>query len=135
LFFKFKTVIILLILLGLAGSVRDLQAEPLPKTFRQYLQSLSKQADEESRDEWFGSDKGYHIVGSLITTTLAGQFSLYGLETNRRDSQLIAAGISLTLGIVKEIHDSKEPDNHFSWKDLTADVVGILIGVTLLGIK
>ena len=38
------------------------------------------------------------------------------------------------LGLGKEFWDRNQKDNIFSWKDLSADVLGILIGITLLQI-
>jgi uncharacterized protein YfiM (DUF2279 family) len=47
----------------------------------------------------------------------------------------IAAGAVFTFGLGKEIYDSHKPNNRFSWKDLTANVFGIVVGIILVSIK
>lgn len=60
-------------------------------------------------DLWKGLDKKKHffvcLVLSIITPILA----------------IIAA-------IGKEIYDSKQEGNHFCWKDIVADGIGIILG-------
>ena len=109
-------------------------ANDRPATLKEYFQSFAIGNKNIKRDSWLSPDKGYHIVGSMIGTTLAGKLSLGAFETTKQNSQIIGAGVSLTLGVLKEVHDSGKPDNLFSWKDLAADGVGILIGILLLGI-
>jgi uncharacterized protein YfiM (DUF2279 family) len=42
--------------------------------------------------------------------------------------------LSFSLGLGKEIYDHRKPSNRFSYKDLTADIVGIVIGVIIVSI-
>lgn len=60
-------------------------------------------------DIWNGNDKVKHfcvcLALSVITPVLA----------------IIAA-------VVKEIYDKQQPLNHFCWKDIVADLVGVLCG-------
>lgn len=42
---------------------------------------------------------------------------------------LIAAGVTLLIGISKEIYDSTQPGNKFDWDDLMADILGILVSI------
>jgi len=44
---------------------------------------------------------------------------------------LVGASLSLFLGIVKEIYDELF-ESHFSWGDLLADVLGILVAILLI---
>ncbi len=88
-----------------------------------------------SQDRWLSPDKGYHVMGSMISTTLVGQISMRGFGNSTENSQVIGAGTTFTLGLVKEIYDSHKPQNSFSWKDLAADGVGIIIGIILLSIN
>jgi uncharacterized protein YfiM (DUF2279 family) len=90
---------------------------------------------KETKDRWLSPDKGYHLVGSLIGTTLVGQLSMKGFDTRREASQIIGMGTAFSLGLAKEIYDSGKQKNKFSWKDLMANGVGIVIGVILLGIN
>ena len=109
-------------------------ANDRPETLKDYFQSFATGKNNQVRDSWISPDKGYHIVGSIISTTLVGQLSLRAFETTRQNSQIIGAGASFTLGVLKEVRDSAKPNNKFSWKDLAANGVGIVIGILLLGI-
>jgi len=106
-----------------------------PETLKEYFQSFAAGQKDIKQESWLSPDKGYHIIGSMITTTLAGQLSLRTFNTTQQNSQIIGAGVSFTLGVLKEVHDSGTPDNIFSWKDLAANGVGIFIGILLLGIN
>jgi uncharacterized protein YfiM (DUF2279 family) len=44
----------------------------------------------------------------------------------------LAGGATFSLGIAKEFYDKSRSENHFSWKDLLADVVGIGAGFIIL---
>jgi uncharacterized protein YfiM (DUF2279 family) len=84
-------------------------------------------------DNWWAQDKGRHLIGSMITTIFIGKVTQQTLNYTKEKSQLIGGGITLTLGIVKEISDSRNPQNRFSVKDILADVAGITLGILLLG--
>ena len=108
--------------------------DELPLALATYLKSFDKESEYTVQDNWFSPDKGYHAMGSMISTTLIGQISLKGFDNSTQKSQIIGAGTTFTLGLAKELFDSRQPDNIFSWKDLTANGVGIIIGIILLGI-
>jgi uncharacterized protein YfiM (DUF2279 family) len=128
--------IVCLALLTLLFLTKGLKAGDKPETLAEYFKSFALSTKTETRvnESWLSADKGYHVIGSMISTVFIGQFGLRGLEMNRRQSQLIAAGSTIALGISKELYDAGKPDNKFSWKDLTADCAGILLGVLLLGV-
>jgi uncharacterized protein YfiM (DUF2279 family) len=123
----------ILIIIILHGNI--LYAGDEAETLKSYIRSFGKENKKEILDQWFSADKGYHIMGSLISTTLVGQISMNSFDNSTEKSQLIGAGSTFTLGLAKEVFDSKSPNNYFSWKDLTANSVGIIIGIILLGIK
>ena len=60
-------------------------------------------------DLWKGLDKKKHFFVCLILSILSPILAI------------IAA-------VGKEIYDSKQKGNHFCWKDIVADLVGIIIG-------
>lgn len=77
---------------------------------------------EPPRDPWFGRDKLYHFVGSaLIQGTGHALGRSAGLEY--RDAAWTAAGLTLTVGVSKELWD-RSRGRFFSWKDLAADALG-----------
>jgi len=90
---------------------------------------------KSAQDFWFSRDKGLHLNGSIILTT--------GIGTSLRrysdfpDKKIIktAAGFTLMTGIFKEIIDGTRKNNRFSWKDLSYDVAGVLIGIVILNIE
>lgn len=60
-------------------------------------------------DLWKGLDKKKHFFVCLVLSIL---------------SPIIA----IIAAVGKEIYDSKQEGNHFCWKDIVADLVGIIIG-------
>ena len=86
-------------------------------------------------DSWFGIDKGQHFAGSLIGTILISKVNNSYFDVNKSNSKIIGGGIVFSIGITKEFFDSKKEKNIFSWKDLVADVAGIVTGLVLMEIK
>jgi len=78
-----------------------------------------------------GNDKFKHFGVSLLFGT-AGE-SVFHYTTRWKDFSLIGWGTAVgTLpGLVKEILDSMEENNHFSSLDLAADFAGALCGAVL----
>ncbi len=94
----------------------------------------SVQADYNT-DSWYADDKIRHLVGSLVSTTLLTQVSSHNTEWSKREAKIFAVGTTMSLGFVKELYDRRKPGNHFCWKDLAADTVGVILGLVILGIK
>ena len=128
-----KPIILLGLLMVLVCSDLVAGESELPPALESYLKSFEKEPEDKVEDNWFGPDKGYHIMGSMISTTLIGQISLKEFDNSTQKSQIIGAGTTFALGLAKEIFGSRQPYNIFSWKDLTANGVGIIIGIILLG--
>lgn len=120
--------------LMLHSSLQQLSASEKPETLDAYVKKFAVGEKKKSSDTWFSPDKGYHLVGSMIGTTFFGQISQHGFSSNSQESRYIGAGITFSLGLAKEIYDCGKPNNIFSWKDLTANCVGIMIGIVLLGV-
>lgn len=106
-----------------------------PETLKEYFDSFARGKKTSSQDSWVSPDKGYHIAGSMIGTTLIGQMSVRRFDKSVKESQIIGASSTFALGVIKEFFDAGKPNNIFSWKDLAANGVGIVIGIILLGIK
>ena len=88
-----------------------------------------------SSDRWFGRDKGLHFVGSMISTVAVGKTSQIFFDQSKEQSLKIGVGFTFGLGLGKELWDSTKKNNKFSYKDLTADVLGILMGSILLNLE
>jgi len=91
--------------------------------------------DSTKMEFWFGRDKGLHFVGSMIGTVLLVNVNKHAFNVKQQTGNLVGAGIVLSIGITKETIDSSKKSNRFSWKDLAADVAGILIGLAIMEIK
>ena len=77
-------------------------------------------------DPWLGKDKAIHFASS---TSLAAGGYVLGLRAtkSRADALLLAGGFSFGLGIAKETWDLMGHGDP-SWKDLTWDAIGSLVG-------
>jgi len=82
-------------------------------------------------DKWLGWDKFGHF---FISGFLAGaSYSIYhkSFNNDRESSVYFASIFTLSLGIGKEVNDSKKPQNKFSYKDLIFDLLGISAGLLI----
>ena len=66
----------------------------------------------ECRDKYTGKDKVKHFCVCLV---LAG----------------ICPIVAMVVAIAKEVSDERTEGNHFCWKDIVADVAGIVAGTAL----
>lgn len=67
----------------------------------------------------FKEDKLKHIVVSAVIMVLLSLFL----------PKLIAAVVTLTIGIGKELYDKYTGKGCAEWKDLLSDIIGIVIGL------
>jgi uncharacterized protein YfiM (DUF2279 family) len=82
-------------------------------------------------DKWFAFDKIQHFTTSLYLTTTVYYFQNREFRIAEKNSKTNSVCISLSLGIGKEIWDLHR-DNHFSVKDLIADMAGTLTGLIIV---
>jgi uncharacterized protein YfiM (DUF2279 family) len=84
-------------------------------------------------DRWWGTDKAQHLA---LSAAMAGAWyatcSLLG-DDPRPLRIVFAVALSLTPGVLKELHDSGQPGKAFSAEDLTWNLVGATAG-SLLGL-
>src|SRR5690606_6983608 len=91
---------------------------------------MTASATVHDPDPWLGRDKALHF-GVSVGLSAAG----YGVGAALFPESEWApfatgAGLSLSLGIGKEVFDQLQ-GRHFSWKDLTWDVLGTATGMAL----
>ena len=84
------------------------------------------------KDHWFSEDKAKHVAASFILTGVTTYYCRHRQKWSGEKSVVFGAGLTFSMGMGKEIVDLKSDDHLFSWKDLTADLVGIGLGVVLL---
>lgn len=71
-------------------------------------------------DDWAGRDKAAHF----------GVSAALGVATSQVSSDpWTAFALALAPGVAKEVIDSQRACNRFSWKDLSWDAAGALVGV------
>ncbi len=83
---------------------------------------LTAQPPAAGRDGWFGADKVKHFFMSAFIQSV----TFAALETagaDRRSALAGASGVTLTIGLAREWHDSRN-GGPFSFRDLTWDVAG-----------
>lgn len=79
------------------------------------------------------------VLHAAISTIIAIVFSTsaflvlvlkFGLAALIAAISAFVAGfaLSLTVGLIKELRDSRQPGNCFSWGDLAADALGSFVG-------
>ena len=79
-------------------------------------------------DGWFSQDKIYHFMAGFLGTTAISGVLNASLDTPRKDSAIMASPVIFSVGLLKEAYDRKQRKNHFCWNDLTANVLGIVLG-------
>ncbi len=82
-------------------------------------------------DSWFGIDKIKHFFMSVFIESVSYS-ALQAASVNHRSAMAGAIGVTGAFGLGKEIHDYRNPNNHFSIKDLSWDAIGAGAGVILL---
>jgi uncharacterized protein YfiM (DUF2279 family) len=70
----------------------------------------------------------------ICTTGIANSFIQFA-DIKKDKSVQFSAGLTFAIGVSKEIWDGQKKNNHFSWKDLSANVIGIIVGVILMQIE
>lgn len=83
------------------------------------------------RDSWFGIDKIKHFFISAFIESVSYS-ALQAARVNHRSALAGAIGVTAAFGVGREIHDARNPNNHFSVKDLSWDALGAGAGVVLL---
>jgi putative lipoprotein len=83
------------------------------------------------RDSWFGIDKIKHFFMSAFIESVSYS-ALQAARVDHRSALAGAIGVTAAFGVGREIHDSRNPNNHFSVRDLSWDALGAGAGVVLL---
>jgi putative lipoprotein len=83
------------------------------------------------QDAWFGADKIKHFFMSAFIESVTYS-ALQAARVNHRAALGGAIGVTMAIGVGREIHDKRTPGNIFSVRDLTWDAVGATAGAVLL---
>jgi putative lipoprotein len=126
--FKILPVFVLLLFLGFVPCFGQVSA-------KNDSLIISRKPAETIVDKWIAPDKGLHFLGSMMTTIAGAKTLQQNFAFDSRKGRLWAAGFTFSLGVSKELWDSTKPHNKFSWKDLCADVAGMLLGGLILDLE
>jgi putative lipoprotein len=88
-------------------------------------------ATQPHPDAWFGIDKIKHFFMSAFIESVSYSL-LQASGVHHRPAMTGAIGITLGLGLARELHDRRVPGNLFSVRDLTWDAIGTGAGAVLL---
>ncbi len=83
------------------------------------------------RDSWFGADKIKHFFMSAFIESVTYS-ALQAARVNHRPALGSAIGVTMAVGVGREIHDKRTPGKFFSVRDLAWDAVGATAGAVLL---
>lgn len=131
----FSSLNFLLILLIFSGYCRA-DEQGAPDSYYDFTQDVTRKlARITPEDRWFAPDKARHFVASMLLAGAASYRNIHRSGLNRQEAQTRGFVFSMSLGLFKEVMDSRRPAprNHFCWKDLLYDFLGTLSGVCLLG--
>jgi putative lipoprotein len=123
----------ILILIVILGSICTSAAKDPVRGFYSNppIKFNSQEKPTLPQDRFIAPDKAQHFMGSLISTVFFYKIFESHTDVSPSGSKYLGSGITLGLGIGKEIFDSTEQNNHFSWKDLIADAAGVALGLII----
>ncbi len=84
----------------------------------------------EIEKDWYTYDKVKHVAYSASIMYWTMSFNKNFAKVKNNNLQ-ISAGITISIGGVKELIDLKIKKTEWSWKDITADIAGIAIGAVI----
>ena len=82
-------------------------------------------------DSWVSEDKFHHFTASLLGTLFLSQACLAVVDNDSGDAYAVGSSTMFSVGVGKEFADAKQLNNHFCWKDLTANLFGAAFGIVL----
>jgi uncharacterized protein YfiM (DUF2279 family) len=82
-------------------------------------------------DSWFGADKIKHFFMSVFVESVTYS-ALQAARVNHRSALGGAIGVTIGVGVGREIHDKRTPGKWFSYQDLTWDAIGATAGAVML---
>jgi uncharacterized protein YfiM (DUF2279 family) len=98
------------------------------------LRSASAKPAGSIPDLWFGKDKARHLVASFLLVGAASRWYGHQVGMGKKEERIVfGMGATLVIGAAKEVWDGWSGKGRASWKDLAADILGLLAGAYLLG--
>lgn len=95
--------------------------------------AISRPLHRQTEDSWFGFDKVQHLSFSFLWTLGTQYVVVNKVRLSEAQALPISISTSAALGLSKEVYDlHRGPQGLFSYRDLVADSVGILLAVGLI---
>jgi uncharacterized protein YfiM (DUF2279 family) len=85
---------------------------------------------KRTNDPWFSEDKFYHLSVSTALSVLSFHIYDHFESGDRARAKIYSVSTTACIGLCKELYD-KKTKNHFSWKDLFWDGIGLALGCFL----
>ena len=82
-------------------------------------------------DRWISVDKLQHFLISAHLSFYTYKVSRESFNNIPATARIEATGLVLSIGIGKELLDSRKPKDRFSYKDLIADALGIGLSLVI----
>jgi putative lipoprotein len=89
----------------------------------------AQEGKKKAQDPWFGKDKLKHFVVSAALAGAGYYVAHSRLKMRKENARAASAGMTLTIGLGKEIYDRKHSETGFSKRDLAADAAGCGTGI------
>jgi uncharacterized protein YfiM (DUF2279 family) len=86
-----------------------------------------------AKDNFFGKDKYYHGLGSMILAETGYVATVWAQGGDSSSSLPLMVGLATGMipGITKELWDLTQPDHTFSFQDLAWDAMGTFTGLLI----
>jgi len=88
-------------------------------------------AGQPPPERWLAIDKLQHFMFSAHLSLLSYKASRDSFHNTTSTARVESVGLVFSLGIGKDLLDSRQPEGRFSYKDLIADALGIGLGLIL----
>ena len=120
----------ILVILFFSGFAVCKESSTLYKDNNEVEKSAEKKP--EVKDDWIAIDKVQHFSYSLLIS-LGCQYVLVNKMKNTEKFSLpISSAFSFSTGLLKELNDQKGKDGFFSFKDMVANLFGIMVGAIII---
>ncbi|ARX35773.1 MULTISPECIES: YfiM family lipoprotein [Proteus] len=83
-----------------------------------------------ANDDWQGKDKAQHFLFSMVASAGANAYAAHQ-NYSYREGLVIGLSFSISLGVAKELYDSRPQGTGWSWHDFAYDVAGAAAGSLL----
>lgn len=96
------------------------------------LVMVSPDSTYKVEDKWFSVDKLHHFSYSLSISTILFHVTYCQNGWSYEPARNLAIGVTISLGVLKELYDWKVRHTYISYKDIVADILGVAVAYVLL---